>query len=938
MNDLKLGIVFDVKNNRFKSEVKNNAQVMTQFGASTQRTTGQTRQFNTAIEDTNTTLFKTNKVALGVKNSIAGMAAGFGALQLGSGLVTELAAFQDIRTRLQGLSEDAADYAAKERWLISLAAEHHKELNGLADGYSRLSTLTQEKIITDGQARDMLEGLSNAASRNGAGTADLERVYYGLSQALGAGTVNMEDFKQVTEPLPDLMAKIARAAGQETSSGLKELIGTGTYTSEVFGKHLVKALQDYAGASAETANNINAKYRDIKLEYQLLAVELEQPVNSALLPTLDGLAEGLSFLKDHAEGVITVLQGGLVVAAGHAVNAISAKTAATAKSIIADQTKVQAAVAAAKADEVLAVAANHRAIQEQAAAKRSLTNASNTVLRTRAIKNLAIANGQVAASEKALTAVRTTLTAANHRLYSSGKSLAVMSSLVGGLPGLLTIAGFAMYSFATSTGEAADQAKRLNEENEKLNPFANYTFETATGALQRYQGQLELAQQMAEETQTRFENPFFKNVTAGDVISANKEVEKLTQTIVALQAIVDGKDTKKVTGKKQPKQNGKELDVFKQQEDAFKRQLSLLGQTTELAKAEYETQLGKYKDLLPGQKATIINLAKEIDAKKVNIEADKQAILQSEQLSASANTYAETLQRKISLTGEVSNVQQLNYELEHGSLVGINEQLKEQLMIKAQLADQATADAEQQLPFWEQMQEHIASTTESFDVMWGNSFDRFAQGIGDATSTAIMEGKNFGDTMKVFARGMIKEVISGIVQIGIKKLALAAIEKTIGVTGAATNTALAVTTGSVMATAYAPAAAFASLASFGGNAVPAAAGIASTVALSEGLALAGMAHDGIDEIPREGTWLLDKGERVVDNRTNQDLKQALSKGNGLGGGVTVNLYNEIIIQGDSNDGSNIEAGIELSTQKMRAELLEDFSTGGELTQQLKRAM
>ena len=220
------------------------------------------------------------------------------------------------------------------------AEEHHKELNGLADGYSRLSTLTQEKIITDGQARDMLEGLSNAASRNGAGTADLERVYYGLSQALGAGTVNMEDFKQVTEPLPDLMAKIARAAGQETSSGLKELIGTGTYTSEVFGKHLVKALQDYAGASAETANNINAKYRDIKLEYQLLAVELEQPVNSALLPTLDGLAEGLSFLKDHAEGVITVLQGGLVVAAGHAVNAISAKTAATAKSIIADQTKL----------------------------------------------------------------------------------------------------------------------------------------------------------------------------------------------------------------------------------------------------------------------------------------------------------------------------------------------------------------------------------------------------------------------------------------------------------------------------------------------------------------------------------------------------------------------------------------------------------------------
>jgi len=43
-----------------------------------------------------------------------------------------------------------------------------------------------------------------------------------------------------------------------------------------------------------------------------------------------------------------------------------------------------------------------------------------------------------------------------------------------------------------------------------------------------------------------------------------------------------------------------------------------------------------------------------------------------------------------------------------------------------------------------------------------------------------------------------------------------------------------------------------------------------------GMTLAGMAHDGIDYIPREGTWLLQQGERVVDGRTNQDLKQFLS--------------------------------------------------------------
>ncbi|KKF38388.1 hypothetical protein [Hafnia alvei] len=53
--------------------------------------------------------------------------------------------------------------------------------------------------------------------------------------------------------------------------------------------------------------------------------------------------------------------------------------------------------------------------------------------------------------------------------------------------------------------------------------------------------------------------------------------------------------------------------------------------------------------------------------------------------------------------------------------------------------------------------------------------------------------------------------------------------------------------------------------------------------------LTGMAHDGISEVPTEGTWLLNKGERVVDDRTNGDLKDFLSeKKTGQEAPVTVN--------------------------------------------------
>jgi len=906
----KVGVVFDVKSGKFKSEINQNEQGVRRFGHSAQQSAVQTRTFNRAIDDSSNRLTVMNKTASAVRNSLVGLAAGFGGAQLASGLTQELAAFQDIRTRLQGLSVDATDYANKEKWLISLSEEHFKELNGLADGYSRLSALTQEKIITDERARAMLEGLSNAAARNGASNADLERVYYGLSQALGAGIVNMEDFRQVTEPLPDLMSKIARAAGQETSAGLKQLIGDGKLTSEVFGKHLVTALQEYDGAAQAVANNINTKYRNIKREYQLLAVELEQPIEGALLPTLDGLASGLKLLREETDTVIDVLQIGLVAATGHALNALSNKTIAAAKSTLASRKQALADESLAAAELKLAKSAQQRAIQEQAAAKRQLENATNTYARSSAVKNLAIANGQAAASERSLASARTTLATATQKLGYARKGLGVMSSLVGGLPGLLTLAAFGMYEFATSTGEAADEAERLNKENEKLNPFANYTFEQATGALARYKGQLELAKQLENETRTRFENPFFKEVTAGDVSAATDKVNQLTQTIAALQGIVNNPDEKLKTKPADTKPVNKPvppkvLDGYALQLSALQKQKTLLGENTELAKIEYETSVGKYKDLLPAQKQSLHNLAAEIDKKRANALADNTAKNQAIQLNEAAQSYAQTLARKGQLTSEASESAKLAFEIEHGSLQGINDELRTHLELLAQKADSMAVATEEQLPFWEQMKEHIASTSQDFDVMWGNTFNNFAQGIGDATSTAILEGKNFGDAMGSIARAAVGQVISGLVQIGVKRLALFAIEKTIkksaGLGKTAEAQAASLTAGihafsstaaiPVIGPALAPGAMTAALAVTS----PMVAGVAG---------LAGMAHDGITEVPKEGTWLLDRGERVVDSRTNADLKQALNGGgfggsdSQRGGDVIINYSPNIATEGE----------------------------------------
>lgn len=78
------------------------------------------------------------------------------------------------------------------------------------------------------------------------------------------------------------------------------------------------------------------------------------------------------------------------------------------------------------------------------------------------------------------------------------------------------------------------------------------------------------------------------------------------------------------------------------------------------------------------------------------------------------------------------------------------------------------------------------------------------------------------------------------------------------------------------------------------------------VAQIKSTSLDGMAHDGIDNIPREGTWLLQKGERVVDDRTNGDLKEFLSnQKSGESNVAPIEVYAPLTIQGNVNSADKM---------------------------------
>lgn len=63
----------------------------------------------------------------------------------------------------------------------------------------------------------------------------------------------------------------------------------------------------------------------------------------------------------------------------------------------------------------------------------------------------------------------------------------------------------------------------------------------------------------------------------------------------------------------------------------------------------------------------------------------------------------------------------------------------------------------------------------------------------------------------------------------------------------------------------------------------------------QGVTLTGMAHNGIDSVPQEGTWLLDGGERVINPQQNKDLTRYLNESRESNSSPNVNLNPNFVI-------------------------------------------
>lgn len=95
--------------------------------------------------------------------------------------------------------------------------------------------------------------------------------------------------------------------------------------------------------------------------------------------------------------------------------------------------------------------------------------------------------------------------------------------------------------------------------------------------------------------------------------------------------------------------------------------------------------------------------------------------------------------------------------------------------------------------------------------------------------------------------------------------------------------------------------------------------------------ITGMAHSGIDNVPREGTWLLDKGERVLSPRQNADLTKYLNQKN-AGGGAVGDINVQVVVNSDGTSSTDVQGDSkrlgEMIANNIRQVLIKEKRQGG----------
>lgn len=251
------------------------------------------QQLNSELEQTDGKA----SAAAGGLGKIGSVLAGFASLSFAKSMLDTADAMQSINAQVRQVVSSESEYLAVQRQLLDVANNTRASFESTANLYVSTSRALKDYGYTQQEILTFTEATNNAMAIGGVQAQQQAAALMQLSQALGSGVLQGDEFKSIAEAAPILLDTIAEYMGKSRAE-IKKLGSEGQLTADVIFKAISGASEKFGEQAAKMPMTMGQALTVFSNNWQSMVSKLlnDSGAMSAIASVIKLIADNLSLV------------------------------------------------------------------------------------------------------------------------------------------------------------------------------------------------------------------------------------------------------------------------------------------------------------------------------------------------------------------------------------------------------------------------------------------------------------------------------------------------------------------------------------------------------------------------------------------------------------------------------------------------------------------
>lgn len=243
-----------------------------------------------------------DKIGSGL-SGLTGLLAGLASVGFAKSMLDTADAVQSINSQIRQVVSSETEYLAVQRQLLDTANRTRASLESTASLYVSTSRALKDYGYTQQEILKFTEATNNAMTIGGVGAQQQAAALMQLSQALGSGVLQGDEFKSIAEAAPILLDTIAEYMGKSRAE-IKKLGSEGQLTADVIFKAISGASEKFGEQATKMPMTMGQALTVFSNNWQSMVSKL---LNDS--GTMSGIAAVIKLIADNLNLVVPIVAG-----------------------------------------------------------------------------------------------------------------------------------------------------------------------------------------------------------------------------------------------------------------------------------------------------------------------------------------------------------------------------------------------------------------------------------------------------------------------------------------------------------------------------------------------------------------------------------------------------------------------------------------------------